>query len=103
MNELQVYTDRPENCYISKGNLIINGIKENYENKSYTSARIVTKGKVDFLYGKIDIKAKLPRGKGLLPAFWLLASEDTYGNMTKNGEIDIMEMLGENPNVGNWR
>lgn len=98
-NELQYYTDRPENCFVKDGRLVIRAIKEAYQKNQYTSARIITKEKVDFLYGKIDIKAKLPTGVGLLPAFWLLPCEDTYSDRKKNGEIDIMEMLGNNPKI----
>jgi beta-glucanase (GH16 family) len=98
-NELQYYTDRKENCYVENGKLIIRAMNESFENNQFTSARIMTKGKVDFLYGRIDIKARLPKGKGLLPAFWLLSSEDNYQDRRKNGEIDIMEMLGANPKV----
>lgn len=96
-NELQYYTNRIENCYITDGKLIIRGLKENYENYHYTSGRIVTKGKFDFLYGKIEIKAKFPEGNGLLPAIWLLPCEDNYDSRIKNGEIDLAEMLGNNP------
>jgi beta-glucanase (GH16 family) len=98
-NELQHYTDRRENCYTENGKLIIKAIKENYENSQYSSARIMTKQKVNFYYGKIEIRAKLPKGKGLFPAFWLLPTEDIYGDSKKNGEIDIMEMLGDDPKV----
>lgn len=97
--ELQYYTNRPENCFVRDGRLIIRGLKEDYQNSHYTSARITTKGKLDFLYGRIDIKAKLPKGRGLLPAFWLLPSTDMYNDRRRNGEIDIMEMLGHEPMV----
>lgn len=96
-NELQYYTDRSDNCYIEDGKLIIRALKENYQNHQYTSARLTTKEKIDFLYGKIEIKAKLPAGKGLFPAFWLLPCEDSYGDRKKNGEIDLVEMLGNDP------
>lgn len=96
-NELQYYTDRPENCCIENGKLIIKGKKEDYQNYQYTSARITTKEKIEFLYGKLEIKAKLPKGKGLFPAIWLLPCEDNYGNRKKNGELDIVEMLGNDP------
>lgn len=98
-NELQYYTDRTQNCRIEDGKLIIRGLKENYQNYQYTSARIVTKKKVDFLYGKIEIKAKFPSGKGLFPALWLLPCEDTYGDRDKNGEIDLLEIIGNDPKI----
>lgn len=98
-NELQYYTENRQNCRIENGKLIITGQKENYKGKQYTSARIATKGKVDFNFGRIEIKAKLPKGKGLLPAIWLMPSEDIDSKRMIHGEIDIMEMLGDNPKV----
>lgn len=98
-NELQNYTDRPKNAFVSDGNLIIRGLKENYDGYHYTSARIVTKEKVDFQYGRIDIKAKFPSGKGLFPALWLLPTKDNYNSYQKNGEIDIVEILGNDPHM----
>ena len=96
-NELQYYTDKAENCYIENGCLVIKAIKEKYQEYGYTSARISTKGKVKLSGGRIDIKARLVKVKGLFAAFWLLPVNDTYGNYKKNSEIDIMEMIGENP------
>ncbi|HBM79886.1 MAG TPA: glycoside hydrolase [Clostridiaceae bacterium] len=98
-NELQYYTDREENCYIKDGKLIIRGLKEDYRNHQYTSARIVTKEKLEFLYGKIEVKAKFPEGNGLFPAIWLLPCENNYGDGKKNGEIDLVEILGNDPEV----
>lgn len=97
--ELQCYTPRPDNCYVSDGKLIIQALREDFQASKYTSARITTKDKMDFLYGKIEIRAKLPAGKGIFPAFWLLPREDNYHNRHKNGELDIMEMLGHEPNI----
>ena len=96
-NELQYYTDRTDNCYTEDGKLIIRGLQEKYRNSDYTSARIITKNKIDFLYGKIEVKAKLPEGNGLLPAIWLLPCEDIYNDRLKNGEFDLVEMLGNDP------
>lgn len=90
-NELQYYT--PKNVSIYNGYLRIVSKKENLENREYTSGAIETKGKLDLLYGKIEIRAKLPKGQGLFPAFWLLPSDDSY-----LPEIDIMEMLGHETN-----
>lgn len=98
-NELQYYTNRSDNCIIKDGMLIIKGLKEKYGNSNYTSARIATKNKVNFLYGKLEIKAKFPKGNGLFPAIWLLPCEDSYNDRRKNGEIDLAEMLGNNPKV----
>jgi beta-glucanase (GH16 family) len=96
-NELQYYTDRMDNCYIEDGKLIIRGLQEKYGNSDYTSARIVTKDKLSFLYGKIEIKAKFPEGKGLLPAIWFLPCNDIYDNRLQNGEFELAEMLGNDP------
>lgn len=97
-NELQYYTDSKSNCFLKDGILTIQAQKENYNNFNYTSARLITRDKIDFKYGKIEIRAKLPKGKGLWPAIWLLPSENTYDDRLKNGEIDIMEFLGNNAN-----
>lgn len=79
--------------------MVIRAVKEDYEGNAYTSARISTRGKVSFTWGRIEIKAKLVKGKGLFPAFWLVPVNNTFGNYKKNGEIDIMEMLGQQPNT----
>lgn len=99
-NELQYYTDREQNAFISDGKLVIQSIKESplymgqYE---YTSARMVTKNKGDWKYGRIDVRAKMPIGKGLWPAAWMLPTDNVYGIWPKSGEIDIMEYLGDKP------
>jgi beta-glucanase (GH16 family) len=92
-NEAQFYTKkRLENARVENGNLIIEAKKENWEGKNYTSARLVTKGKQDWKYGRIEVKAKLPKGRGNWPAIWMLST-----NMKKwpqDGELDIMEHVG---------
>ena len=96
-NEKQYYTkDRLENARVENGKLIIEVRKEDYQGSAYTSARLVTKNKADFLYGKIEMKAKLPSGRGTWPALWMLASQQSYGEAfwPHNGEIDIMEHVG---------
>jgi beta-glucanase (GH16 family) len=100
-NELQYYTRaNAKNARIEDGNLIIETHKEDFENRKYTSARLVTKKKGDWLYGKVVVRAKLPRGVGTWPAVWMLATNQTYGNAywPDNGEIDIMEHVGFDPN-----
>ena len=100
-NELQYYTDRPENAYLDDGKLVIKAVREfpaYLGQYSYTSARLVTKGKGDWTYGRMDIRAKLPIGQGLWPAAWLLHTDTTYGRWPKSGEIDIMEYIGNQPN-----
>ncbi|WEK55046.1 MAG: glycoside hydrolase family 16 protein [Candidatus Cohnella colombiensis] len=93
-SELQNYTDRTDNASISNNKLIIQAKKENYGNSQYTSARIKTKNKFSVKYGKIEMRAMLPYGQGIWPAFWMLgANIDTVG-WPNNGEIDIMENVG---------
>lgn len=96
-NELQFYTwNRPENARVENGKLIIETRKEDFQGSKYTSARLVTKQKGDWKYGRIEIRAKLPAGRGLWPAIWMLPTRWEYGGWPRSGEIDIME------NVGYW-
>ena len=91
-NELEYY--RQENASIYEGNLMIEAKAEAFGSRSYTSTRMITKGKFDFKYGRVDIRAALPEGKGVWPALWMLgANIDTEG-WPKCGEIDIMEKIG---------
>jgi beta-glucanase (GH16 family) len=98
-NELQHYTNSINNAGVANGKLTITALKESYEGKQYTSARLVSKNKGDFLYGRFEIKAKLPAGKGTWPAIWMLPTDWEYGGWPKSGEIDIMEHVGYDPNV----
>ncbi len=102
-NELQNYTNRPRNAYISNGCLVIQVLKETFQGQErlseYTSARLRTKNKGDWKYGRFEIRAKLPCGKGLWPAIWLLPTDNIYGGWAASGEIDIMESLGHEPNI----
>lgn len=95
-NEKEYYTDNSQNSYIKDGNLNITAIKESYEGFDYTSARLISKE--NFLYGKFEISAKLPKGDGVWPAIWMLPSTNTYGPWPSSGEIDIMESIGREPN-----
>jgi len=96
-NELQYYTlARKENARVENGHLIIEARKENWQNRNYTSARLVTKGKGDWQYGKIEVRAKLPKGLGTWPAIWMLGST-TPLKWPDDGEIDIMEHVGYDP------
>ncbi len=96
-NESQNYTNGLRNAKVENGQLIITAIKEDVSRSNYTSARMVTKNKGDWTYGKIEIKARLPSGKGTWPAIWMLPSDDVYGGWPRSGEIDIMEHVGYNP------
>lgn len=100
-NERQFYTSRPENARVENGNLLIEARRESYEGNQYTSARVVSKDKGDFKYGRFEVKAKLPVGVGTWPAVWMLATKTTYGTQywPDNGEIDIMEHVGFDQNV----
>lgn len=97
-NELQYYTDSADNAFVADGVLTIAARKEKKEGRNYTSARVISKGKGDFLYGRFEIKAKLPSGKGTWPALWMLPTDQTYGGWPNSGEIDIMEHVGYDPN-----
>ncbi len=98
-NELQYYTsDRLENARVEDGRLIIEAHRETFQNQNYTSARLVTKGKGDWLYGRIEVRAKLPRGRGTWPAIWMLPTDWNYGGWPDSGEIDIMEHVGYDMN-----
>lgn len=99
-NEAQYYTSaRLKNSEVKDGFLYINAIKEDFEGKKYTSARLVTKSKGDWLYGKIEVRAKLPEGRGMWPAIWMLSTDWKYGGWPASGEIDIMENVGYDPYV----
>jgi beta-glucanase (GH16 family) len=96
-NEFQYYTDRSENSIVEDGMLKITAQKELFLGSPYTSARILTKGKIDQKYGRIEARIKLPYGKGIWPAFWMLGSNFDTVNWPQCGEIDIMEYLGNQP------
>jgi beta-glucanase (GH16 family) len=95
--ELEFYTDRISNSFIENGMLVIQAIKEKYGNYDYTSARIRTKREIGFVYGRVEIRARLPNTQGIWPAIWMLSSESKYGEWPMSGEIDIMEMIGREP------
>jgi beta-glucanase (GH16 family) len=93
--EAQYYTKQDlKNVNIENGILRIIARKDSFNSNAYTSARLVTKSKADWLYGKFEIKAKLPKGRGTWPAIWMLPTANTYGTWPKSGEIDIMEHVG---------
>jgi len=92
--ELQHYTSREENAVVSNGYLTIAAIKEDYFNSEYTSARLVSKGNGSFKYGRVEIRAKLPKGRGTWTALWMLPTESVYGGWPDSGEIDIAEHVG---------
>lgn len=98
-NELQYYTSRQlGNARVEKGMLIIEAKKETIEKNAYSSARLLTKGKGDWTYGRIDVKARIPKGRGTWPAIWMLGST-TPLKWPDDGEIDIMEHVGYDQGV----
>ena len=98
-NELQYYTARQINSFVQDGLLAIVALQETFTGpdgtKNYTSARLRTLHKGDWKYGRFEIKAKLPFGQGLWPAIWMLPTDWAYGGWAASGEIDIMEMIGQ--------
>jgi beta-glucanase (GH16 family) len=97
--ELQYY--RKENTRVNSGYLTITAKKESFGGKEYTSSRITTEAKKDFLYGRIDFRAKLPKGQGIWPAFWALGANIRTTPWPFCGEIDVMEMVGGGPGKDN--
>ncbi len=97
-NELQYYTANPQNAYVDSGCLVIQALAQSYLGKDYTSARMTTQGKGDWTYGRVEVRAMLPYGQGLWPAIWMMPTDSYYGGWPLSGEIDIMEMLGQQAN-----
>ncbi len=96
-NETQFYTEKKENARVENGFLVIEARHEKTGTKAYSSARLVTKNKGDLSHGRLEIRAKLPSGRGIWPAIWMLPSDSTYGGWPRSGEIDIMEHVGYMP------
>ncbi len=97
-DELEYYTNRIENAVVQHGVLRINAIREDYDTNHYTSARLLTNKKFSFTYGRVEVRAKLPQGKGTWPAIWMLGSNIDTADWPGCGEIDIMEHKGNDPN-----
>jgi beta-glucanase (GH16 family) len=100
--ELQYYTDSPRNVSVKDSLLTIRAVKESLHGCGYTSARLKTRqrdGTPLFTqqYGRVEIRARVPWGKGLWPALWMLPQDDKYGGWAASGEIDLMEIVGEKP------
>jgi beta-glucanase (GH16 family) len=99
-NESQYYTDRLKNSYVKDGKLYIVGVNEDFEENQYTSARLLTYGRFSTKYGRVDVSAKLPKGKGSWPAIWMLPNSIMEGkDWPLCGEIDIMEHVGKDENM----
>ena len=114
-NELQCYTDRRKNSLVEDGKLVIRAYKETYRGSAepeewgtsgtktlpYTSARMRTKNKGDWKFGRIEVRAKLPAGQGIWPAIWMLPTDSKYGTWAASGEIDIVEAVNMKPEEPN--
>jgi beta-glucanase (GH16 family) len=101
-NELQAYTAKDENIFIKDGTLVLKAIRTTDEegNLTYTSGKVTSQSKQDFLYGKVVVSAKVPEGQGLWPAIWMMPQDpETYGLWPECGEIDVMEILGNQTNI----
>jgi beta-glucanase (GH16 family) len=98
--ELQYYTERrKQNARVEDGYLLIEARRDSWKGHEYTSARLVSKGKGDWTYGRFEVRAKLPSGRGTWPAVWMLPTGKDYGGWPSGGEIDIMEHVGFDPDV----
>ena len=98
-NELQFYTNDPANVRVTNGLLVIEAKMDSVESKAFSSAKIVSRGKGDWRYGRVEVRAKLPKGVGTWPAIWMLPTDWKYGGWPASGEIDIMEHVGYDPGV----
>jgi beta-glucanase (GH16 family) len=104
-NELQQYTDRPENAALDgDGHLAITANEETYTGydgvtRDFTSARLTTYKKFDFEYGTVEARIKVPKGKGLVAGFWALGSDIAEVGWPESGEFDVVEVVGEKPSI----
>ncbi len=101
-NELQYYTREPENAFVKDGMLHIRAVKESYNGSGYTSARLKSRKRdgsplFNKKYGRFEFRAKLPTGQGVWPALWMLPQDEKYGGWPASGEIDVLEVKGQEP------
>lgn len=94
-DELQYYTPRDTNVFVDNGRLVIRALEEDYRGWAYTSGKLITKGLADWRYGRMEASIKMPAGKGMWPAFWMMPTESIYGGWPNSGEIDIVELIGD--------
>jgi beta-glucanase (GH16 family) len=99
--EEEYYTDKPENAHIEDGHLLITAIKDGTDadgrTHRFTSARMTTKDKFSWKYGRFEARIKMPTGRGVWPAFWLMPQDSAYGGWARSGELDIVEEVGDKP------
>ena len=99
-NEEQAYVDSEENIKVEDGKLVITPVKKDDPSAKYTSGRVNTQDKHTFTYGYFECRAKVPAGHGFLPAFWMMPNQESlYGQWPRCGEIDIMEVVGDETDV----
>ena len=101
-NKLQEYTESDENIFVRDGSLVLKALasKDANGNDYYTSGKVNSQNKQDFMYGKVVARAKVPEGQGLWPAIWMMPTDESlYGQWPKCSEIDIMEVLGSQPDI----
>jgi beta-glucanase (GH16 family) len=96
-SELQYYTSRTNNARIENSHLVIEALAEDFGGRKHTSARLLTKGRRAWTYGRFEARTKLPRGQGMWPAFWMLGANKDEVRWPGCGEIDIMENIGREP------
>lgn len=101
-NELQFYTDRAKNVRVADGHLVLEAHADDFNGmgttRKYSSAKIRSKHRGDWTYGRFEVRAKMPLGKGMWPAIWMLPTDDAYGGWALSGEIDIVEYKGDEAN-----
>lgn len=96
-SELEYYSNSAKNAFIDSGSLVLRALKEDVGGKNYTSGKLTSQRKGDWLYGRVEVRAKLNRGKGMWPAIWMMPTDEVYGDWPFSGEMDIMELLGDQP------
>ncbi|MEO0900785.1 MAG: glycoside hydrolase family 16 protein [Bacteroidota bacterium] len=97
--ELQYYTDRPDNVTVENGFLLITAREESFQGSQYTSARLITQDKFEQEFGRFEARIRLPFGQGIWPAFWMLGADIDENPWPGAGEIDIMEYRGQEPSI----
>lgn len=98
-NEKQYYTNFDENVKVEDGKLKITALHKAFGGEEYTSGKLISKNRYDFLYGRVEVRLKVPAGRGTWPAVWLLPTDDAYGYWPNSGEIDLMEHVGYQPDI----
>jgi beta-glucanase (GH16 family) len=96
--ELEFYTERSQNAFVENGFLKVKAIKEDFKGSAYTSARLLSKGKFEFMYGKVEVRAKVPAAVGTWPAVWMMGGDIEKVGWPSCGEVDILEHRGSELN-----